>query len=77
MFYWFFSIFGVILLIFSLLLDFEFFFLFFNLFILHLYNGLKSLILDYIHIKKLNDFFIFLIKIFLINFLIILLEFLL
>nr|YP_010620135.1 Succinate dehydrogenase subunit 4 [Melanothamnus gigas]WAX04171.1 Succinate dehydrogenase subunit 4 [Melanothamnus gigas] len=62
MLFWFFRDFSVIFWIFSLLLDFEFFFIFLNLIFFHFFSGLISISKDYMHQIELNFFLVFLIR---------------
>jgi len=44
-------------------LDIEIFFLNFFLTFFHFYKGINSIVIDYVHLKKINILFLFLIKI--------------
>lgn len=66
-FYTFISFFSVVILALGFLLDFEFILPLYNFIILHIHDGLKKIIFDYIHIKKLNFLIFTFTKVFLIE----------
>nr|YP_011017743.1 succinate dehydrogenase subunit 4 [Heterosiphonia pulchra]WQF69566.1 succinate dehydrogenase subunit 4 [Heterosiphonia pulchra] len=69
-YFWFISQFSSMFIILGLFLDYEFIFLVILFFYVHLISGLKSILFDYIHKKKVNYFIFSLLKILvLINFL--------
>nr|WQF69589.1 succinate dehydrogenase subunit 4 [Pleonosporium sp.] len=73
-FYWFISRFSSVLLVFTIFLDLELTLFLINLFLLHLYLGLKSLISDYIHDIKLEFFLILLLRILILRILLLIIE---
>lgn len=75
MFIWFTRNFYGSFLIFSLILDIEFFVITFNFILLHVFYGLISILKDYIHVEELQIFLKFIIRFILLNIAIILIEF--
>nr|YP_011017720.1 succinate dehydrogenase subunit 4 [Griffithsia okiensis]WQF69543.1 succinate dehydrogenase subunit 4 [Griffithsia okiensis] len=73
-FNWFQIIFFSILLFFSIIFDFELFVLIFGFFLLHISNGMKAILFDYLHLNKLSFFLFTLSKIFLLKYLIYVIE---
>lgn len=65
-YYWLALRLGVIFLSFSYWIDLEIIFIFINFLFLHINIGLKSMLIDYIHIKKLSIFLISLLRVILI-----------
>nr|YP_010619997.1 Succinate dehydrogenase subunit 4 [Tayloriella tenebrosa]WAX04010.1 Succinate dehydrogenase subunit 4 [Tayloriella tenebrosa] len=62
MFFWFFRYSFLVFLIFSLILDFEFFMVFLNFIFIHFFYGLQAILKDYIHQIEIKFFLIFLIR---------------
>nr|YP_010620204.1 Succinate dehydrogenase subunit 4 [Dipterosiphonia australica]WAX04240.1 Succinate dehydrogenase subunit 4 [Dipterosiphonia australica] len=59
MFFWFFRYFSVLFFLVSLLVDLEFLFLFLTFIFIHIFNGLLSLIKDYVHQNETQFLIIF------------------
>nr|YP_010620020.1 Succinate dehydrogenase subunit 4 [Symphyocladiella dendroidea]WAX04033.1 Succinate dehydrogenase subunit 4 [Symphyocladiella dendroidea] len=62
MFIWFFRYSFLILFLFSLIFDFEFFLLFFNFIFIHFFYGLVVILKDYIHQIEIKFFLNFLVR---------------